>query len=155
MLVRAHARVLQSRPDTRVVMIGGGPLEGKVRALAKTLGSGHRVLLEGRKSAAEVSRYMRAADALCLSSRNEGVPNVVLEAFACGIPVVSTNVGGISEVLCHDYLGRLSAPGDAAALADALQATLSAPVNTNRIADHAARFSWEAAALAYFRLLKP
>jgi glycosyltransferase involved in cell wall biosynthesis len=153
MLVRAHARVCRSLPDTRLVMVGGGPLEGKVRSLADSLGFGSRVMLVGRKSAVEVAQYLRAVDVLCLSSRNEGVPNVVLEAFASGIPVVSTKVGGVFEVLCHDFLGRLCAPGDPTSLAVALQETLLKPTEPDRIVQYAARFSWEAAALAYFRLL--
>jgi glycosyltransferase involved in cell wall biosynthesis len=155
MLVRAHAKVCRKNPDTVVslVMVGGGPLEDKVKALAGSLGFGSRVVLAGRRSAADVSRYMRAANLLCLSSRNEGVPNVVLEAFASGIPVVSTDVGGISEVLCHEFLGRLCAPGDETALAAALQETLLRPARPDRIVEYASRFSWEGAARAYLRLL--
>jgi glycosyltransferase involved in cell wall biosynthesis len=85
---------------------------------------------------------MQAASLLCLPSHNEGVPNVVLEAMACGLPVVASRVGGIPEIL-PGHAGRLVPPHDRAALAQALDEALRADWSTASIAAHAARFDWQ------------
>lgn len=149
-LVRAHARL----PGVRLVLAGGGPLEGALRRMAGELGTGDRVEFAGRLAAPEVARRMQAADLLCLPSRNEGVPNVILEAFASGLPVVASRVGGISEVHHEGCLGRLVPPGDPAALVDALQWTLTESVARDAIADHGRTFTWERAAREYDRILQ-
>jgi len=153
LLIRAHAQVCREWKPCQLVMIGGGPLETEARALAKASGFGDRVIFAGRKIAPEVAQYMRAADLLCLSSENEGVPNVVLEAFATGIPVVTTDVGGIAEVLNKPCLGKLVPRGDQNALANALIAQLSETTQTQAIREHGEWFSWSRAAEGYLRLL--
>ena len=90
---------------------------------------------------------------LAVPSRNEGVPNVILEAFACGVPVVASDVGGIPEVLAHDFLGRLVEPDNRDALIAGLHATLSGPPDQTRIHNHARQFSWERTAAAYHDIL--
>jgi glycosyltransferase involved in cell wall biosynthesis len=156
LLVEAHARLLLEPgfADCRLVMVGGGPLEAEARALAGRLATDGRVIFAGRQDTASVARHMQAADVLCVPSRNEGVPNVILEAFACGLPVVAANVGGIPEVLAHDFLGMLVQPGDRDALAAGLRATLGVPADHGRIADHARQFSWDRTATAYDDLLQ-
>ncbi len=153
LLIRAHAELCRKHP-ARLVMIGGGPMEAEVRALADSLGFGGNVVLAGRKTAADIAVYMQAADLLCLSSQNEGVPNVILEAFASGLRVVSTNVGGISEVLCHDYLGKLVEKGNGAELTGALISKFSEQPDRERIRNHALNFSWEKAADNYLKILQ-
>ena len=155
LLIEAHAR-LCAQPalaGCRLVMLGGGPLLEEARALADRLGFGAQVTLAGRQDAAAVARHMQAADVLALPSDNEGVPNVILEAFASGLPVVASRVGGIPEVHTGDFLGRLATPGDLAALTGALHAVLTAPPAPGPIREHALQFSWERAATAYHDLL--
>ena len=101
-----------------------------------------------------MSRYRQAADVLCLSSENEGVPNVILEAFASGIPVMSTAVGGIPEVVSKDFLGRLVERGQLDPMVGALAELLARPARTEQIREHALYFSWERAADEYLALLK-
>jgi len=67
-----------------------GPLEITLREKVKSLGIESKVIFAGRRSHDEISYYMNAADIFCLPSRNEGCPNVILEAFACGVPVVAS-----------------------------------------------------------------
>ncbi|MBI5773360.1 MAG: glycosyltransferase [Verrucomicrobia bacterium] len=156
LLVAAHAEVcrrLHPRP-CHLVMIGGGPLAAQVRAEADALGFGDKVDLAGRKNSREVARFMQAADLLCLTSENEGVPNVILEAFASGLRVVSTNVGGISEVLDHGFLGKLVESSNPDELAGAITPLLSEPPQSSKILLHAARFSWDAATEACGRVLQ-
>lgn len=153
LLIEAHAEVCRERP-THLVMIGGGPMEQEVRHAADAAGLGKYVTLAGRKNAQEISIYMRAADLLCMSSRNEGVPNVILEAFASGLPVVSTNVGGISEVVNQPFLGELVQEGNAPQLKTALLKTLNSTPKVSDIRKHGLHFSWERAANEYLAVLK-
>ena len=156
LLVDAHAEVCRQRTErrTHLVIVGGGPLGQHIRRRADAAGFGERVWLAGRKSPLEVARYLQAADVLALSSRNEGVPNVVLEAFAAGLPVVSTRVGGIPEVLCHDYLGKLVEPGHAGALAAGLIEVLGRTNQCHLIRQHGLKFSWEKTADDYATVLE-
>jgi teichuronic acid biosynthesis glycosyltransferase TuaC len=156
LLVRAHAELCRKFPQlcSQLVMVGGGPLEEEVRRVAAESAFGKHVILAGRKLAPEVARYMQAADVLCLSSDNEGVPNVILEAFASGLRVVSTDVGGIREVLMDDVLGKLVPSRDEPALTDALAKTLSSPADAERIRQYAMNFSWAGTARSYFDLLQ-
>ncbi len=141
--------------DLRLIMIGTGPLEAGIRARAASLGLEGALLLPGRLTPGEVADYLRAARCLVLSSHNEGVPNVILEAFASGVPVVSTDVGGISEVLDARFLGRLVPPGDAEALAAAIAAMVIDPPPSEQIAQRGVRFSWQETARRYLELLSP
>lgn len=155
LLVSAHAKFSRlSAEPCELVMIGTGPLEKKVRRLADKLGFGANVRLVGRKPPPEVARFMQAADVLCVPSKLEGVPNVILEAFACGLRVVATRVGGISEVLDKDFLGRLVPSADADALEKALGQTLMESPDREAILKHAAQFSWEKTTERYLSVLE-
>ncbi len=155
LLVRAHA-VLCTDPrfaECRLVLLGDGPLAVEIRALADAQPSGKHVILAGPQPPAVVARYMQAANALCLPSHNEGVPNVILEAFACGLPVVASRVGGIPEIHVGEFLGDLPPPNDLAAWRGALQSILEQPRDPMEIARHAQNFTWEKTAVAYRDLL--
>ena len=103
-----------------------------------------RVTLPGRCDAAGIAQWMRAADVFCLPSYSEGCPNVVVEALACGRPLVATNVGGIPE-LVNDASGLLTPPRDAAALRESLDRALSRPWDSAEIARASTR-SWDSVA---------
>jgi teichuronic acid biosynthesis glycosyltransferase TuaC len=157
LLIEALAQVC-SDPKlalTKLILIGGGPLEASMGALAARLSlSAKHVVFAGRQDAAGVARYMQAADVLALPSDNEGVPNVILEAFACGLPVVASHVGGIPEVHPGEGFGRLVEPRNLAALSAALRATLSAPPPREVIAAHGQSFTWARTVDAYDQLLR-
>lgn len=154
LLIEAHSQVCDDNTlsRTKLIMLGDGPLAGNARALGDQLHFGPNVVLGGRKSAAEVARYMQAADVLCVPSVNEGVPNVVLEAFACGLPVVASRVGGIPEVHPGETCGRLVEPR-LATVAAALRAVLREPPPSAPIAEYGAQFTWEKTAEEYNALL--
>jgi glycosyltransferase involved in cell wall biosynthesis len=84
------------------------------------LGLEERVILRGGATPEQVSRLLASSDVLLHASVAEGIPNVVLEAMACGIPVVATDVGGVSEVVTDGVEGLVVAPRDPARLAGAL-----------------------------------
>ncbi len=139
-------------PGCRLILAGGGPMEPELRQRAAAMGD--TVIFAGRQEAAGIARLMRGADTLALSSDNEGVPNVVLEAFASGLPVVSTRVGGIAEVHRGEEQGALVPAEDAKALAEALRRVLTNPPDRDLIARHGRTFTWKAAAAAYTRVLR-
>jgi glycosyltransferase involved in cell wall biosynthesis len=156
LLIAAHAELCRTHPRKtyQLVMLGSGPLQPDMRKQADALGFGSQVLMPGRKSPAEVARYMQAADLLCLSSHNEGLPNVVLESLACGLRVVSTNVGGIKEAINDPAFGKLVDDQKPTTFAKSIADVLSTAAEEDRILSQASHFSWDKAAQAYFDLLK-
>ncbi|MCB1212082.1 MAG: glycosyltransferase, partial [Verrucomicrobiales bacterium] len=145
-LVQCFAELAKRRPQDRLrlVVVGKGPLEHAVRAEADRLGVGPQVSLTGPLDAADVGGWMRSAELLCMTSRNEGLPNVVLEAQACGLPVVATNVGGILECVDADWKGALVPLGDAGAWIAAVERFLDVPADRQRIANIGAARHWAA-----------
>jgi glycosyltransferase involved in cell wall biosynthesis len=124
-LLRAMALV-RARREVRLVLIGDGPQAGALRELARQLGIAQAVVFLGRIS--NPFAAMGRADLLVLSSRWEGLPNVLIEAMACGCPVVSTDApGGSREALLDGALGPLVPPRDPAALAEAIVHSLEKP----------------------------
>jgi len=120
LLIEAVARMPQSVPSTlRVVFIGDGVMRQALASRARQLGLEGVVRFEGRRPPDEIPLWIGAADLLCLPSRREGCPNVVLEALASGRPVVAARVGGVPELL-SERNGIIAAPEDPDALADAL-----------------------------------
>ncbi len=157
LLLSAHALITREAElrETRLVLVGGGPLESEMRAQVSAEGMGSRVIFAGRRNSEGVAQAMRAANVLALSSWNEGVPNVILEAFASGLPVVATRVGGIGEVLTSDTLGALIAPGDVDAFAKALWTALISQADADQIAAHGRTFNWRRTADEYTGLIAP
>lgn len=131
-LIDAFAAVAASRPDARLVIVGGGPLEAELRERAGERGLGDRVLLTGQRPG--VAGLLPAFDTFVLSSRHEGLPLALLEAMASGLPAIATRVGGIPEVLTDGVDGRLVPPGDVAALTAAIAGVLDDPDGAARLA---------------------
>jgi glycosyltransferase involved in cell wall biosynthesis len=104
------------------------------------------VLLVGERTHDEIPRWMGAADLFCLATRSEGWSNVLLEALACGRPVVSTRVGGNAEIVTGDHLGLLAPYGDGPALERALLDALGRRWEPEVLVAHARRHSWEVTA---------
>lgn len=141
-LIEAYVAVRSRVPSARLVFVGDGPERAGLEARAKAAGVGDEVRLSGVVPHAALADWYRAADLLCLPSHAEGVPNVVLEAMACGIPTVATAVGGIPEVL-PDTAGVLVPPNDATALSDALYGALERHWDSHSIAACAKRYRWD------------
>ena len=124
-LLSAFALVHGVLPEARLVMIGQGPLQAELEALERTLGVRDALLMLGERR--DVPELLPCFDLLMMSSRAEGCPNAVIEAMACGVPVVATRAGGTPEVILEGETGYLAAIDDASALAQ--HATLILEMN--------------------------
>ncbi|TDN53818.1 sugar transferase (PEP-CTERM/EpsH1 system associated) [Azoarcus indigens] len=113
------------RQDLRLAIVGDGPLRGAVEAEIARLGVGGQVWLAGERS--DVADLMRQLDVFVLPSRAEGISNTILEAMACALPVVATDVGGSGELVVAGETGALVPPSDPRALADAMAAYVTQP----------------------------
>ncbi|MCC6194984.1 MAG: glycosyltransferase [Burkholderiales bacterium] len=137
----------QRFPGIRYVIVGGGSPEGDetaaLRAQAQTLGVADRVLFTGPLPPDRLRQPLSACDVFVLATRNEGWANVFLEAMACGLPVVTTDVGGNREVVCREELGTVVPFGDAKALEDAIAGALEAPWQREAIIAYARENTWD------------
>jgi glycosyltransferase involved in cell wall biosynthesis len=127
-LLEAVART----PDLRADVAGDGPARADLEALASTLGIGDRVAFHGRLSLAEVHDLLGAASvAVCPSRWYENQPLAVLEAFACGLPVVGTGLGGVPELIAPGVDGAIVPPNDPAALGETLRDLAADPARAH------------------------
>ncbi len=135
----AAAVILRDRGvPVRVLAVGQGPLEAEIRAEHHRLGLGDRVVLLGER--ADAVRVMSVCDLFVLASSNEGLPVAVMEALALGLPVVGTDVGGMTEAVDASD-GILVPPRDPRALAGAIAELAAAPERRTRLAEGARRAS--------------
>tara|TARA_R110000868_G_scaffold6363_13_gene36184 strand:+ start:30148 stop:31335 length:1188 start_codon:yes stop_codon:yes gene_type:complete len=144
---KAHDLVIEALPhlpEFELLIVGDGPEDAKLRALAARLNVADRVQFMGRRPHDELPGLCAAADALVLASSREGWANVLLEAMACGTPVVASNVWGTPEVVAVPEAGRLMAERTGKSIAEAtadLFANLPDRAATRRYAEG---FSWDA-----------
>jgi len=117
-LIEAFANVSRRLPDARLTIGGDGPLLEELRSDVHRLGLDDRVLLPG--TVQDVPAMLRSFDIFVLSSKSEGLPMVILEAMAAGLPIVSTRVGGIPEVAPERLVAWYCEAGDAADLTRAM-----------------------------------
>ncbi|MFN2582566.1 MAG: glycosyltransferase [Candidatus Dormibacteria bacterium] len=120
--LRAAARLTQVRPRMCFVVVGDGPERGALQELADELGIRSTVGFLGPR--AEAVSTIQRLDVLCVPSRSEGTPLVVLEAMAAGTPIVASNVGGIPEQVKHQHEALLVPPEDDEALAEQIRRVL-------------------------------
>jgi glycosyltransferase involved in cell wall biosynthesis len=119
--------------DVGLVIAGDGPDAEKLRALAHELGLNGRARFVGAQPRETVFELLRAADAVVLSSKWENFPHVAVEALAVGTPVVSTNAGGVAEIVRDGENGLLVPPDDPAALAAAIERYFAEPKLRDRL----------------------
>jgi len=134
---------LERLPEWQLVIAGQGALAADLKCQVAERGLEGRVRFAGALSQQHLIEYYNAADALVLASSREGMPNVVLEAMACGLPVVATSVGGIPEVL-DATVGRLIAERSAPAIAAAVLSLADDMPRRSMVRRHAEQFNWDA-----------
>ena len=151
--------LLEHHPNLHYLIVGGASPEGDNRAeltaQVARLGLAERVHFLGSLPADELKWPLSASDVFVLATRNEGWANVFLEAMACGLPVVSTDVGGNAEVVCRDELGTIVPFGDSAALQQALDAALDKDWDRAAILDYARDNQWDKRVAQLLRAFEP
>lgn len=151
-LVRAFACVRSKQPVRLIILGSGGGIDELV-SLAEELGVSADIDLPGHVE--NPYPFMRGASVFVLSSLFEGLPNALIEALACGCPVVSTDCpSGPSEILDRGKCGRLVPVSDHLALADAIEATLENPPPREQMVERARFFSLENSVADYERAIR-
>ena len=164
LLLRALPTVLARHPQTRLIIAGGGPLEGKIRHLCAVAGIGGQVDFLGMVAQSDLPALYRRATlfvapfVVAAGGDQEGFPLVPLEAIGCGCPIVCGEVAAFGEVIRHDVEALLVPTGDPSALSSAIIALLDDPQCRHRLAEAARQrcllaFDWESIAGRYADLL--
>lgn len=139
--------------DLHLVIVGEGPFRGELARRIQREGLTDRVRLVGHVAHDALHLWYSAADVFCLASATEGMPNAVLEALACGVPVVATAAGGIPEIIQSEQVGLLS-ERNAPSLAAALRIALRKSWNRGGIAEFARQRTWDRVASDVLRVFE-
>jgi glycosyltransferase involved in cell wall biosynthesis len=131
LLIQSVDRLLRTGLDVGLILVGEGGCRSKLEALIAQLGLGDRVHLLGYQ--ADTRSLYEAMDVYALSSFREGLPNVLLEAMALGVPLVATRVGGVARLVTAEDDGLLVEAGDQEALTQALARLLRDPALRDRL----------------------
>nr|WP_227544721.1 glycosyltransferase family 4 protein [Sapientia aquatica] len=154
---KGHDLVIQALallPGVHLMIAGSGPEDQNLRQLAAQLGVTDRIKFLGSVAQKELFRYYNAADVMVLASSREGWANVLLESMACGTPVISSNVGGSSEVITAPDAGVLLAERSAQHIAAAVQHLQSRSPTRAATRAYAEKFSWDDTTEGQLRLFK-
>jgi phenylacetate-CoA ligase len=160
--LRAFAAVHRALPHARLTLCGEGPDLARLQALTDELDLRDAVRFAGKTEHAVMARLYRESDLVLNPSLADNMPNSVLEAWSSGVPVVSTDVGGIPYLMTHDVNGLLVPPGDVCAMARAMLSLLRDARKAERLVIEgllqAQRYSWDRVApllmAQYRRVLK-
>ena len=156
--IRAFAIVRRERPDARLTIAGDGPELRRMTSLARELGLTDCVTFTGRLDREQIAALIREADIALNPSRVDNMPNSILEALASGIPVVSTDVGGIRHIVAHERTALLVPAGAPEPMASALlrllgDRALATRLRANGLAD-AEQYTWESVRDRLFALYR-
>jgi len=146
----------ESPAQPKLLIVGTGNLRKQLENRAVRLGIADSVLFLGRRPHHEIATWMNIADCLCLPSRSEGMPNVVLESLACGTPVVATDLGEVPWLIRDGENGRVVPVGPkdlAGRLAGTIDSVLKTQWNRSEIAASVESYTWENAAERAVRLM--
>lgn len=119
-LIEAFAKIAFKYMNTELLIVGDGPLESELKTMCKKLNIEDRVIFAGKIPNSKIPDMLSSIDIFVMPSLSESFGVSILEAEACGLPVVATNVGGIPEVVRDSETGFLVAPGDSNAIAEKL-----------------------------------
>jgi glycosyltransferase involved in cell wall biosynthesis len=135
-------RAVSALENVRLLVVGEGPLRDDLTSLGRSIAPG-RIEFRRNVPQDELRYVYAAADVLALASLREGWPNVILEAIACGTPVVAAAVGGVPEMLGKDAPARLVMNRSTEAWSEALRSVLEASFAPERVRQYAVRFGWD------------
>ena len=143
---------LKDLVDFRLVIVGDGPQSASLTKLASRIGVAERVLMAGRIPQSQLPIYYSAADILVLASASEGWANVLLEAMACGTPVVATAIPGTKEVIAVEEVGYLFQDRSPAGLVKAVSEFAPDTPDQATVRKYAESFSWDETSRAQLEL---
>ncbi|MBI4230330.1 MAG: glycosyltransferase family 4 protein [Planctomycetes bacterium] len=156
-LLRALASLPPDMPPWEAHLAGDGPLRARMETLARRLGLGSRVRFLGWLPHERIGAFLSESDLFALASLDEGMPGVVLEAFASGLPVVASRIRAMRDIVREGHNGLLADPGESAPLSRAIERLLRDGALRARLGATARRdaqsYRWEHAAESYERLL--
>ncbi|MEO1196953.1 MAG: glycosyltransferase [Pseudomonadota bacterium] len=135
MLLRAVAELAPSHPDLKLTLIGDGPERAGLETLSRQLGVAAQVTFAGARTQAEVAETLATANLFVLPSFAEGVPVVLMEAMAARVPVITTQIAGIPELVEDGVSGRLVPPGNLPELVAAIKEVLADPSAARAMGD--------------------
>ena len=131
----AFRQLAAGRDSLSAIWVGTGTESESLLQQAKADGLASRLIFTGRVPRPTVLEYMQAADVMAFASHGEGLPNVVMEALAAGLPVVATKVGGTAEIVADGLTGLIVPPQDETALTDAVARQLDDPHQARQMAE--------------------
>ncbi len=146
-IIQALPEVRRARPNAKLYLIGQdgtfaqGDRTQELRQQARELGLDEHVIFVGEVANEELALWYNAADCFCLSSRSEGCPNVLLEALACGCPVVATDVGAVKEVVNSPALGVV-VPNSSEGVQQGLLQLLAGQYDRKAISAELQQYDW-------------
>ncbi|HLH66179.1 MAG TPA: glycosyltransferase [Solirubrobacteraceae bacterium] len=138
LLIEACARLIERGEPVRLTLVGDGPTRARLEDLSRRLGIAQRVVLAGAVGQDRIRDFYASADIFCLPSLAEGLPVVLMEAMALRVPVVTTRIMGIPELVEDEQTGLLVAPGRVDELTSALSRLAHDPDLRRSLADRAA-----------------
>lgn len=133
-LVRAFKIVTKKIPAAKLLLVGDGPLETKIKTLVSDLNLNTKVKFLGRRR--DIPELLKIFDIFVLSSSSEGLPVAILEAMASGLPVAATNVAGNPEAVINEETGLIVSAKNPEALAEAICRLLQNPEEAKRMGDN-------------------
>jgi len=156
-LIRSMALVARERRDVKLRIVGEGPEKSRLMALTKALNLEERVLFEGFVPHTRIVRCYQKCDIFCFPTLGEPFGKVVLEAMACGKPVIASNVGGPAEIIENERTGFLIPPAQPLILAKAILGLIADKQKMKKIGVNARtavaqRYSWQSIAENYQKL---
>lgn len=142
-LVKAAKKVIKKNKDLLFIVIGDGPERDNLNKEIIRSNLKDNFILAGAKPYSEIPSWINACDVFVIPSLNEAGPSVLLEALACGKPVIGTKVGIIPEIIPKDNLGLVVPPGDADALVDGILKMLNTSWDENYIQNCVKKYTWD------------
>ena len=146
-IIELIPHLLKKHPSLHYLIVGGASAEGdwtgKLKSMVKELHLEKQVTFLGIMPPEKIKNILSAADIFVLSTRNEGWANVFLEAMACGLPVITTDVGGNAEVVKHKDLGVIVPFGESNQLQEAIDYALNKNWSKDAIIQYANENSWD------------
>lgn len=142
LLLQAMPEILKFHPKACLLVVGDGDMRGSLVRLARDLDVERHVVFSGSIAQTDLKHWYSAADLFVLASSREGWANVLLEAMACGTPVLATRIWGTPEVVADDRVGQLIDERSVDAIARGILQMLAQPRDRARVRRYAEGFSW-------------